>query len=84
VRTIHHVGGNYLGFYRSQENATAIVDRLVDKEINQLYVIGGVGTIKFCEVLHQEIKNRKLPIALCVIPKSITNDIPIIDKSFGF
>jgi hypothetical protein len=47
-------------------------------------VIGGDGTIRFCEILHKEIKRRKLCIALCVIPKSTTNDIPIIDKSFGF
>lgn len=84
VRTIHHVGGNYLGFYRSEEKPDAIIDKLLEKGINQLYVIGGMGTLSLVHVLHSEIRRRKLKIGVCVIPKSITNDIPIIDRSFGF
>ena len=30
------------------------------------------------------MKKRKLNIAVVGIPKTIDNDIPIIDKSFGF
>ena len=84
VRTIHHSGGNYLGFYRSEENPEAIIDKLLEKGINQLYIIGGMGAIKLCNLMHVEIRRRKHPIAFCVIPKSGTNEIPIIDKSFGF
>ena len=31
-----------------------------------------------------EIRRRKLKISVVGIPKTIDNDIPIIDKSFGF
>ena len=84
VRTIHHVGGNYLGFCRSEEKVEPIINKLLEKGINQLYIIGGMGSIHLANAIHAEIRKRKLKIALCVIPKSITNDIPIVDRSFGF
>lgn len=56
VRTIHHSGGNFLGFYRSEVKIEAILDKLVEKGINQLYVIGGMGTIHLCQNLHERIK----------------------------
>jgi len=34
--------------------------------------------------LFQEFTKRKLNITIVGIPKTIDNDIPIIDKSFGF
>jgi len=34
--------------------------------------------------LYEEISRQKLKIAICGLPKTIDNDIPIIDKSFGF
>lgn len=52
VRSIHHVGGNYLGFYRSEEKPSEIIDKLIENKINQLYVIGGMGSIALCHILH--------------------------------
>lgn len=40
--------------------------------------------MKSAEILHEKIKERNLKIGIVVIPKSIENEIPIIDKSFGF
>lgn len=40
--------------------------------------------MKSAEKLYQIIKERNLKISIVVIPKSIENEIPIIDKSFGF
>ena len=34
--------------------------------------------------LYYEIRRRKLNIAICNIPRSVDNDIPIIDESFGY
>jgi len=34
--------------------------------------------------LFEEISSRKLKIAIAGIPKTIDNDIAIIDRSFGF
>lgn len=41
VDTIHHNGGSYLGFSRSMVNPQDIVNKLVEKGINHLYIIGG-------------------------------------------
>jgi 6-phosphofructokinase 1 len=47
-------------------------------------VIGGDGTHRGIAVLSEKIKEKKLEISLVGVPKTIDNDIPIIDKSFGF
>lgn len=52
--------------------------------MNQLYLIGGNDTIKHAIAVHNEIKNRKLNIALCVNLKAINKDIAYFDTCFGF
>lgn len=47
-------------------------------------MIGGDGTHRGVKELYEEISKQKLKIAVCGLPKTIDNDIPIIDKSFGF
>jgi len=34
--------------------------------------------------LYYEIRRLKLNIAICNIPRSIDNDVPILDESFGY
>lgn len=34
--------------------------------------------------LYYEVRKRKLNISVCNIPRSVDNDIPIIDESFGY
>jgi 6-phosphofructokinase 1 len=46
VETIHHRGGSFLGVSRGPFFADKIVDSLVHRGINQLYLIGGNDTIK--------------------------------------
>ncbi|CAD8152339.1 unnamed protein product [Paramecium octaurelia] len=84
VKTIHHQGGCFLGTARSKFDGEMIVDELAKNGINQVYLIGGLGCMKSAEQLHEIIKSRNLKISIVVIPKSIENEIPIIDKSFGF
>lgn len=50
----------------------------------QVYIIGGDGTIRGAKKIYEEVKRRKLKVAIVSIPKTIDNDIPVIDKSFGF
>lgn len=73
-----------LGSSRGGFDADQMIKALLSRGINQLYVIGGDGTQRGVHVLHEEIKKRKLEIAVIGVPKTIDNDIPIIDKSFGF
>lgn len=50
----------------------------------QLYCIGGDGTHFALSLISEEMKKRNLQLACAGLPKTIDNDIVIIDKSFGF
>nr|GLL20629.1 ATP-dependent 6-phosphofructokinase 6-like [Ipomoea trifida] len=84
VNDIHKRGGTILGTSRGGHNTKNIVDCIQDRGINQVYIIGGDGTHRGAEVIFEEIKRRGLQVAVAGIPKTIDNDIPVIDKSFGF
>ncbi|GKB42453.1 ATP-dependent 6-phosphofructokinase 6-like protein [Tanacetum coccineum] len=49
-----------------------------------VYIIGGDGTQKGAAVIFEEIKRRGIKAVVAGIPKTIDNDIAVIDKSFGF
>jgi len=49
-----------------------------------VYVVGGDGTHRGIKALLEKIIDDKLLISICGIPKTVDNDIPFIDKSFGF
>ncbi len=84
VKDIHQLGGSILGAGRDVFDEKTILEAIVAHGINQLYVIGGDGTHKGIQRLANEIRKRKLKIALVGVPKTIDNDIQIIDYSFGF
>ncbi|KAL8037712.1 hypothetical protein ABFX02_11G055800 [Erythranthe guttata] len=84
VNDIHKRGGTILGTSRGGYETKKIVDSIQDRGINQVYIIGGDGTQKGAAVIFEEIKRRGLKVAVVGIPKTIDNDIPVIDKSFGF
>ncbi len=84
VKDIHQLGGSILGAGRDIIDGEKIVAALVERGINQVYIIGGDGTHKGIMVLANLIKAKGLRIALVGVPKTIDNDIKIIDYSFGF
>lgn len=84
VNNIHKRGGTILGTSRGGHDTKKIVDCIQDRGINQVYIIGGDGTQKGASVIFEEIRRRGLKVAVAGIPKTIDNDIPVIDKSFGF
>ncbi|XP_056163746.1 ATP-dependent 6-phosphofructokinase 7-like [Syzygium oleosum] len=84
VNDIHKRGGTILGTSRGGHDTSKIVDSIQDRGINQVYIIGGDGTQKGASVIFEEIKRRGLKVAVAGIPKTIDNDIPVIDRSFGF
>lgn len=49
-----------------------------------MYIIGGDGTLRGAVKIFNEIRRRKLNIAVTGIPKTVDNDVGVIDKSFGF
>ncbi|KDP33769.1 hypothetical protein JCGZ_07340 [Jatropha curcas] len=84
VNDIHKRGGTILGTSRGGHDTSKIVDSIQDRGINQVYIIGGDGTQKGASVIFEEVRRRGLKVAVAGIPKTIDNDIPVIDKSFGF
>ncbi|GAB2292458.1 ATP-dependent 6-phosphofructokinase 3 [Dionaea muscipula] len=84
VDNIHRRGGTVLGTSRGGHNTMKIVDSIQDRGFNQVYIIGGDGTQKGAALIYEEIRKRGLKAVVAGIPKTIDNDIPIIDKSFGF
>ena len=84
VNNIHLMGGTILGSSRGQQDVGQIVDKLVEMEVNILFCIGGDGTLHGAHAIYEEISRRNLKISISGIPKTIDNDINLIDKSFGF
>lgn len=84
VDAIHLTGGTILGSSRGNQDVSQIVDTLEILNINILFCIGGDGTLRGAHAIHEEIAKRKLKIAIAGIPKTIDNDINLIEKSFGF
>ena len=84
VDGIHLTGGTFLGSSRGNQDIGQIVDTLEIMNINILFCIGGDGTLRGAHAIHQEIEKRKLKISIGGIPKTIDNDINLIEKSFGF
>ncbi|OMO91549.1 hypothetical protein COLO4_18274 [Corchorus olitorius] len=84
VNDIHKRGGTILGTSRGGHDTSKIVDSIQDRGINQVYIIGGDGTQRGASVIFEEIRRRGLKVSVAGIPKTIDNDIPVIDRSFGF
>ena len=84
VETIHLSGGTILGSSRGPQDVGEIVDTLERMNINVLFTIGGDGTLRGAYEISQEIEKRGLKIAVAGIPKTIDNDIDLIERSFGF
>jgi len=84
VQNLHNQGGSMLGSSRGGHDTDAIVDSLVKFGINLLFVVGGDGTVRGAAKIAEEVKRRGLAISVACIPKTIDNDIPLIDRTFGF
>jgi 6-phosphofructokinase 1 len=84
VDSIHLTGGTILGSSRGNQDVGQIVDTLEMMNINILFCIGGDGTLRGAHAIHEEITRRNLKIGVAGIPKTIDNDINLIDQSFGF
>jgi 6-phosphofructokinase 1 len=84
VSDIHIAGGTFIGTSRGNQDVAKIVDTMEIMNINVLFCIGGDGTLRGAHAIHEEIQKRNLKIAIAGIPKTIDNDIDLIQKSFGF
>jgi 6-phosphofructokinase 1 len=84
VSNIDADGGTILGTSRGAQDPDEIVDCLERMNVNVLFVIGGDGTLRGAMAIAAAAAARDARIAVVGIPKTIDNDIPYIDQSFGF
>ncbi|MCK0160802.1 ATP-dependent 6-phosphofructokinase [Allomuricauda sp. F6463D] len=84
VKDIHQFGGTFLGSSRGAQDVSIMVDTLEKNKIDMLFAIGGDGTLKGVNAIGEEISKRNAKISVVGIPKTIDNDIDLIDESFGF
>ena len=84
VDGIHRLGGTVLGTSRGGFDLERILHAIEQHRFNQLYVIGGDGTIKGAAAIAAECERRRRKVGVVSVPKTIDNDIPVIDHSFGF
>lgn len=81
---IHKQGGTLLGSSRGGFDLNKIMRKIKAKGVNQLYVVGGDGTLRGAHCIYEQTVRERLPISVVGLPKTIDNDIAIIDRSFGY
>ena len=86
IEGIQHDSGSILGTSRGKLSPGKIASTIIDHKINQLYIIGGDGTHRGAYELCQYFDDywSTYDLSVMCIPKTIDNDIPVIDKSFGY
>ncbi|PSS26547.1 ATP-dependent 6-phosphofructokinase [Actinidia chinensis var. chinensis] len=84
VQNVHLSGGSLLGVSRGGPSISDIVDSMEERGINMLFVLGGNGTHAGANAIHNECHKRRLKVAVVGVPKTIDNDILLMDKTFGF
>jgi 6-phosphofructokinase 1 len=84
VAGISGQGGTVLGTSRGGQDAGEMVDTLREHEVDVLFVVGGDGSLRGAQTIADEADRRGIVLSVIGIPKTIDNDIPWIDASFGF
>ncbi|XP_015071482.1 ATP-dependent 6-phosphofructokinase 5, chloroplastic-like [Solanum pennellii] len=84
VQNVHLSGGSLLGVSRGGPKVSDIVDSIQERGINMLFVLGGNGTHAGANAIHDECRKRRIKAAVVGVPKTIDNDIMLMDKTFGF
>ncbi|XP_026402429.1 ATP-dependent 6-phosphofructokinase 5, chloroplastic-like isoform X2 [Papaver somniferum] len=84
VQNINLNGGSLLGVSRGGANINEIVDSMQARGINMLFILGEDGTHAGANAIHNECRKRKPKVSVVGVPKTIDNDILLMDKTFGF
>ncbi|CAD7929591.1 unnamed protein product [Amoebophrya sp. A25] len=84
VHDIQHLGGTILGATRGGFDIDKISAFIEKNNIDMLFIVGGDGTHRGAYRISQHCIETLKNCAVCGIPKTIDNDIGLIDRSFGF
>ena len=77
-------GGTILGTSRGGANIKEIVKRIDMWGVDMLFVVGGNGGNAGANAIQQKCAECDVVCSVIGVPKSIDNDILLIDKCFGF
>jgi len=81
---IHEKGGTILKSSRGSQDTEEIVHTLKHYKVDILITIGGDGTLRGARDIQEEVAKQGLDIAVIGVPKTIDNDIALVERSFGF
>jgi len=85
VQDIHEQGGSILmsdhGF---PEDAEGIVQQVIDFNVKHFYVVGGDGALRGTHDMHERFKKKGWECSVVAVPKTLDNDIPMLDRTSGF
>ena len=84
VDSINLSGGTVLGTSRGHSDVKRIVDAIAQLQLSMLYIIGGNGGNAAVDAINNECMDRGMAVAIVGLPKSIDNDLLLIDSCFGF
>ena len=84
VKDITSIGGSILSTSRGPQDPLQIINSLSRSKICILFCVGGGGTMLAAAKLTDVITENNLKISVVCIPKTIDNDLDLIEKSFGF
>jgi 6-phosphofructokinase 1 len=84
VKDIHTFGGSILSSSRGRQDVDEMVNALKRLNVDLFFCIGGDGTMRAVECITEEITRRNLNISAIGIPKTIDNDLNLIQKTFGY
>ena len=81
---IHEKGGTILKSSRGPQDTQEIVHTLKHYKVDILITIGGDGTLRGARDIQDEVAKQGLNISVIGVPKTIDNDISLVERSFGF
>jgi 6-phosphofructokinase 1 len=84
VKDINTIGGSILSSSRGRQDIGEMTNALKRMNADLLFCVGGDGTMRATECITQEITRRGLNIGVIGVPKTIDNDLNLIQKTFGF
>eukprot|EP00850_Spirogloea_muscicola_P012522 SM000081S22656 [mRNA] locus=s81:324949:328298:- [translate_table: standard] len=84
VNDISMKGGSFLGVSRGHPKSSEIADALEKWGVNMLFIIGGNGSHAGANAVYEICRERNMKIVVVGVPKTIDNDILLVDKTFGF
>ena len=84
VKDIAALGGSILSSSRGRQDIGEMINALKRMNIDILFCIGGDGTMRAAECITEEVTKRNLNIGIIGIPKTIDNDLNMIQKTFGY